>query len=128
MSEKQWFICISENVLGPLETKTVHLMVQQSRLQFNDYVWRAGLKKWTPLFEMTEFASLAPPYPKAPIPESEKPVRPVAAGEKPPASASKVRMTDRIAASGKVSIDGSGQFEIIDLSISGVFITCSLKL
>jgi hypothetical protein len=140
MSEKIWFICISENVFGPVDFETIRLMKEQNRLQIHDFVWRAGLAKWTPMYQLAEFTGLAPAYPKTPIPKLEKPAAPApppavakvkekAKKETPaPPAPPKVRATDRVAASGEVEIDGWGKFEIVNISPSGVLIACDLDL
>jgi hypothetical protein len=146
MQKSHWYICIAENVFGPLDDKTMHLMLQQNRLQLHDYVWCEAMDKWTPMYAVAEFAHLLPAYPSAPLPKLLPPVRefvssaPVtkpAAAQKPvgppkPVSTSPkpapvppspaIRKTNRLAVSGKLKIKGLDDLNVVDLSISGVFV------
>jgi hypothetical protein len=150
MSEKKWHICIDGNVFGPLDSKTVQVMLQQSRLQFVDFIWQAGMNQWQRISKVGEFDQLIPPYPAAAIPAQgnaaavtqpkapakvkkaaavqERPVTPVApivpvmpAQPVTPVKA-KVRTLDRVKVAGKILIDGAGAFDVVDLSIGGIFV------
>jgi hypothetical protein len=144
---KQWYICLSENVFGPIDTETVQLMVQQNRLQYHDYIWTVGLSRWTPMFAIAELAGLAPPYPKTPIPTPAKPTAPpqpagrvprdsapklraviASAPTKPAVAGSPIRISNRVVVSGHVKVEGAGEYQVIDLSVSGIFVACSMPL
>ena len=148
MTEKQWYICISENVFGPVRSETIYLMLQQYRLQYLDFIWHSGLKEWKRISDLPEFANLGPPYPTVPppseatappVPAMPMPVRQspvVAQAPKPapaekttsPAPLNKIRGRDRIIVSGKVRVHGEADFDLINLSRSGIFVACMIPL
>lgn len=130
MSEKQWYICISENVFGPLASKAVQTMLQQYRLQLLDFAWCSEMEKWTRISDISEFAGAVPAYPQAPIPKRASgaaTVRPPAPKpvSKSDSGAEKIRSTDRFAVLGKACMDGGDRLMIADLSSGGIFVVCA---
>lgn len=129
MAEKQWYVCINNEVFGPLDAGAVQVMLQQSRVQFMDFMWREGMSKWTRISEVVQFASLIPGYPKAPLPKSEVPVKPslppptpipIATKERS-VTAAKIRGHQRVMVNGVVSFEDK-QLKLVDLSLAGMFV------
>lgn len=57
--------------LGPLPTEAVKGMLRQNRLQFTDFIWCKGNKKWHRIYEIDEFEMLMPPYPESGVPSDD---------------------------------------------------------
>lgn len=68
MPIQSWFICVGEQILGPLPTDTVTIMLSQNRLQFADYIWTDEQPTWMRIYEVENFRKSLPPFPKMPVP------------------------------------------------------------
>lgn len=69
MRDKAWFLCISNEALGPFSTSLVAKLLQERRVTASDYAWADGLAGWTPLAECEEFQALLPGSPSIPLPK-----------------------------------------------------------
>jgi hypothetical protein len=68
MKDKNWYLHISGEAVGPLSTAVVTKMIQQNRCNAADYVCCVGEPGWTRLADCGEFANLWPAMPKIAVP------------------------------------------------------------
>jgi hypothetical protein len=68
---KKWYVHLQGETFGPLSTDLVKLLLKQNRLQFTDFVWTEGLRRWERLIEIEDFVSLLPVYPHLAPPKPE---------------------------------------------------------
>jgi GYF domain 2/PilZ domain len=68
MPQKTWFLHVQGETLGPLPPSKVVLMLEENEIQFADFAWTQGLKEWTRISDIAQFASMMPEAPSVPIP------------------------------------------------------------
>lgn len=135
-SSRTWHIRIGNETLSPVSESLVALMLKQNRLQFTDYAWSEGLAQWTRLGELAEFARYAPSYPPVPVPSAGSKVVTAQAPPTPPVTTetvdehevvkrhSTIRQKERVETRGTVSLEHGGTHRIVNLSETGVLISC----
>lgn len=72
MANKEWYVFMMDEVTGPFGENVITQMLKQNRVQFTDFGWTKGMKKWTRFTEVEAFAELMPPAPSVPIPDAGK--------------------------------------------------------
>lgn len=151
MPNKLWFVNIRGETFGPIGTPVVIGMLKENRLQFTDFLWAEGLTRWQRIQDLHEFAALIPPYPTNPIPGSSQTVseifeQPVRLAEPEPAlrpaateektgeiqkrvksnsknnPKAKFRRNARVHIDAKVSVEGHGTYEALDISGGGILL------
>ena len=157
MPQNEWYVHLQGETFGPISTELIRLMIKQNRLQFTDYVFRAGMPQWGRIAECSEFTALIPPFPtiappkdgvvqrkaKAAEPEAEAPAAPAPRAKAAPAAAAApkkaealkprvksppVRSADRVPIDATISIDGSGNFKVVNISETGVLLKDSASI
>lgn len=75
MNDKSWFVVIDSKAVGPHSTTEIQSMLDDKKLSYADFVYRAGLTQWTPISEMQEFDRRSPEevsLPDLPIPNTDE--------------------------------------------------------
>lgn len=152
MQDAIWFIHLEGETFGPVTTAVLQILLKQNRLQFSDFIWSPGFTRWTRVADIHEFTVLMSGYPTAPFPDlqslkiptpslqKQPPPAPMAAApeeaveaapvvvEPPPAPKKpKIRKGERVAIDAKVSIQGKGDFSVINISENGLLVDASEK-
>jgi hypothetical protein len=113
-----WFIHIQGEMVGPLRSEVIILMLRQYRLHFADFIWREGLTNWTRISDTTEFASLLPPVPTIPVPAGAAPrFTALNTGNEK----TRLRRYPRVIFEGRVEIEGHGEYDVTNVSAGGLF-------
>jgi hypothetical protein len=138
MSDKQWYLHLQGETVGPLVTGVVQSMLKQKRLELYEYIWCEGMTSWTRICDVAEFSTELSPYPKAPFPASggsaepaRSPVRPDVPQAAPKAASQSwphARRYVRVAIQGVVEIQGHGSFPLVNISENGIFVHSDLPM
>lgn len=138
---QQWYLHLQGETLGPLVTGVVRTMLRQKRVEHYDFIWTNGMSRWTRICELDEFSGELPPYPSLPVPspdatdsretadpreddQEEAPPAPPAVA-KPDAPWRHNRCSPRVAMCGNVDIPNIGEFPLVNISETGLFVQAS---
>ncbi len=121
---RQWFICLQDDVIGPLNEAAILTLIHNQRLTGSDFVWREGLNSWSRVLETPELSShvaklprTLPPYkfantasrpePKAAIPNRD----------------GMIQRQERTPLEGWVRLDNSDLHRVINISETGLLVS-----
>ncbi len=57
ITEQDWYILKNNEKLGPYSYKNMITLLQTNQLMEYDYVWKASLTAWTPIYQIDDFNS-----------------------------------------------------------------------
>jgi hypothetical protein len=131
---KKWIVYLQGESIGSLSTELVSLLLHQNRLQFSDFVWSEGMKRWERLSEVTEFSGLLPKYPAVAVPggpvkvtasdsvKAESPSPPTREPISAPAVKLNVRRSERVEIRATVLIEGQKRYPVVNISETGLML------
>lgn len=127
---RQWFVCLQDEVIGPLSESAIFTLIRNQRLGAGDFGWREGLSGWVRLSEAPELTSffgktprVLPPFKQPGASKAE--AKPATVAKSEPTGTSPVRpnRAQRAPLEGWVRLDNGDLHRVINISETGVLVS-----